>query len=213
MPGATKDGMPIVGEHSMFAGPKDNASRGGSLPSKPKDKVEEAFKTVDEIAAGKNAVSDPILKPKEQLYEENLQKVGLTLREARSIMEQMVTKGYYEEETKIGSLTAIIRTRVYEDMIRAQRALELYKPDFSSGVQELLNRYNTAASLVRYGDHHFTHPDPFTASDEEIETAFQPRLRLVTRLPHLVSIRLQQNVFEFDGKMMAVFGEGAPQDF
>jgi hypothetical protein len=76
-----------------------------------------------------------------------------------------------------------------------------------------LNRYNTAASLVRYGEHYFEHPDPLTATEEEMETAFAPRLRLLKRLPLYVSLKIQQFCFDFDQKMIAIFGEGAPQDF
>lgn len=212
MPGATKSGMPIIGEGTGFMGPKDNAPRGSSLPSKQEEAEASINKTVgilEEMSKDKEDEG----KSKEQLYEERLKSVGLTLREARSIMEQMLTSGFYPEDFKIGPLTITIRTRIYQDMIRVQQALEMEKPDFSTGVNELLNRYNAAASLVKYGEYKFEHPDPMTASDSEIEAAFDERLKFLKRIPGLAATKVQQYVFEFDQKMMAVFGDGAPQDF
>jgi hypothetical protein len=212
MPGATKDGMPVIGDTKMFSGPRDNAPRAANLPSKQKEKIEESLGIISEMAGDKADVPEKKLSPEES-YENNLKEFDLTLRDARSIMEQMVTKGHYSEEFKLGPITCVLRTRVYEDLIRTQRLLEAERLEYSSSVQEVLNRYNTAASLVRYGEIIFEHPDPQVASELEIEEAFETRLKYVRRLSQLVSVKLMQFSYEFDRKMMAVFGDGAPQDF
>lgn len=212
MPGATKDGMPVIGENKMFSGPKDNAPRAASLPGKQKDKVEESLDIIAELAGSKPPVDEKVLSKEEQ-YEKNLVEFGITLRDARHIMEQMVTKGFYEEDFKVGPITCTLRTRVYEDLIRTQRLLEIERPEYASAVQEMLNRYNTAASLVRYGEYTFDHPDAMVATEKDIEDAFEKRMHFVKRLPQLVSVKVMQFSYEFDRKMIAVFGEGAPQDF
>jgi hypothetical protein len=212
MPGATKDGMPVIGENKMFSGPKDNAPRAASLPGKQKDKVEESLDIIAELAGSKPPVDEKVLSKEEQ-YEKNLVEFGITLRDARHIMEQMVTKGFYEEDFKVGPITCTLRTRVYEDLIRTQRLLEIERPEYASAVQEMLNRYNTAASLVRYGEYTFDHPDAMVATEKDIEDAFDKRMHFVKRLPQLVSVKIMQFSYEFDRKMIAVFGEGAPQDF
>jgi hypothetical protein len=212
MPGATKDGMPVIGENKMFSGPKDNAPRAASLPGKQKDKVEESLDIIAELAGSKPPVDEKVLSKEEQ-YEKNLVEFGITLRDARHIMEQMVTKGFYEEDFKVGPITCTLRTRVYEDLIRTQRLLEIERPEYASAVQEMLNRYNTAASLVRYGEYTFDHPDAMVATEKDIEDAFDKRMHFVKRLPQLVSVKVMQFSYEFDRKMIAVFGEGAPQDF
>lgn len=212
MPGATKDGMPVIGENKMFSGPKDNAPRAASLPGKQKDKVEESLDIIAELAGSKPPVDEKVLSKEEQ-YEKNLIEFGITLRDARHIMEQMVTKGFYEEDFKVGPITCTLRTRVYEDLIRTQRLLEIERPEYASAVQEMLNRYNTAASLVRYGEYTFDHPDAMVATEKDIEDAFDKRMHFVKRLPQLVSVKVMQFSYEFDRKMIAVFGEGAPQDF
>lgn len=212
MPGATKSGMPLIGEGTGFMGPKDNAPRGTTLPSKQEETKEVVAKTVELLEEMiKNKEDEG--KSKEQLYEERLKAIGVTLKEARSIMEKMLTKGFYSEDFKIGPILVTVRTRIYQDMIRTQHALEMEKPDFSTGVNELLNRYNAAASLVKYGEYMFNHPDPMTATDDAIEEAFEERLKFLKRIPGLAATKIQQYVFEFDQKMMAVFGDGAPQDF
>lgn len=214
MPGATKDGMPIIGESKMFSGPRDNAPRAANLPSKQKEKIEESLNIISEMA-GTSAENEEAVKElsAEEKYEQNLRKHNLTLRDARSIMEQMLTKGFYADEYKLGPITCVLRTRVYQDLIRTQRMLEAEKMEYSSSVQEALNRYNTAASLVRYGEKVFEHPDPQDATETEMEEAFQARLRFVECLPQLATIRVMQYSYEFDQKMLAVFADGAPQDF
>jgi len=212
MPGATKDGMPVIGENKMFSGPKDNAPRAASLPGKQKDKVEESLDIISELAGAKPVVDEKVLSKEEQ-YEKNLVEFGITLRAARAIMEQMVTKGFYEEDFKVGPITCTLRTRVYEDLVRTQRLLEVERPEYASAVQEMLNRYNTAASLVRYGEYTFDHPDAMTATEKDLEEAFEKRMHFVKRLPTLISVKVMQFSYEFDRKMIAVFGEGAPQDF
>lgn len=208
MPGATKDGMPIIGAN--FVGPKDNAPRSSNLQSK---KIEESLEEIAKIAAPTDPDGEEKVLSQEEQYFKNLADRKIDIKEARHVMEQMVTKGYYEESFKIGPATLTLRTRVYEDMVRAQQRLDQERPEYATAVQELLNRYNTAASLVRYGDHYFDHPDPLTATEEELEKAFEPRLRLLKRLPLYVSLKMQQFCFDFDQKMIAIFGEGAPQDF
>jgi len=210
MPGATKDGMPVIGGN--FVGPKDNAPRMSDLQRK---KVEASLEEMAKIDPPVDGKSDEEAKElsKEEKYLKNLSDLGVELREARHIMEQMVTKGYYEESFKIGPATLTLRTRVYDDMMRAQRMLEVERPEYATAVQELLNRYNTAASLVRYGEHYFEHADVMTATEEEMDKAFEPRLRFMRRQPQYVALKMQQYCFDFDQKMIAIFGEGAPQDF
>jgi hypothetical protein len=208
MPGATKDGMPIIGAN--FVGPKDNAPRSSNLQSK---KIEESLEEISKIAAPTDPDGEEKVLSQEEQYLKNLADRKIEIKEARHVMEQMVTKGYYEESFKIGPATLTLRTRVYEDMMRSQRMLEVERPEYATAVQELLNRYNTAASLVRYGDHYFEHVDPMTASEEDMDKAFEPRLRFLRRQPQYVTLKMQQFCFDFDQKMIAIFGEGAPQDF
>lgn len=208
MPGATKDGMPIIGAN--FVGPKDNAPRTNDLQSK---KIEASLEEISKIAAPTDPDGEEKVLSQEEQYLKNLADRKIEIKEARHVMEQMVTKGYYEESFKIGPATLTLRTRVYEDMMRSQRMLEVERPEYATAVQELLNRYNTAASLVRYGDHYFEHVDPMTASEEDMDKAFEPRLRFLRRQPQYVTLKMQQFCFDFDQKMIAIFGEGAPQDF
>jgi hypothetical protein len=209
MPGATKDGMPVIGGN--FVGPKDNAPRVvGDLQSK---KIEASLEEIAKINPPASSEEEEKELSKEEKYLKTLADHNIELKEARHVMEQMVTKGYYEESYKIGPATLTLRTRVYDDMMRSQRMLEVERPEYATAVQELLNRYNTAASLVRYGEHYFEHADPMTASEEDMDKAFEPRLRFIRRQPHYVTLKMQQFCYDFDQKMIAIFGEGAPQDF
>lgn len=147
---------------------------------------------------------------KEALYLEGLEEVGLDLKSARAIMEKILVNDYYEEAFRIGPLPVKLRTRTYSDTLRAQQHLEVENPTYNMSVQDLVARYNVAASLSKYGDNVFEFP---TDSDQKTEAAFRQRLQFVMGRPAIVMAKLMELVYRFDLKMGAVFAEGAPQDF
>jgi hypothetical protein len=171
-------------------------------------KIEESLKEMNPDGEGKE-------KTVEELYLEGLEKVDMTLEKARVIQEAMFVNHYYEEEVRLaGTHYVVLRTRVYADSVRANRRLEADRVEYVASIQDIVNRYNTAASLVRYGDKVFNVPKPLDdVQDQVIEDSFTERLNFVTKLPSQVCVRLMQKVFEFDARVSAVFSDGAPLDF
>lgn len=161
-----------------------------SLPSKSEEIIPETLN---------------VTKSRSLSFEEGLKRVDLEKSEARLIMDTLLANGYYEESIKLGKITVKIRTRSYQDTLRAQRMLEVEQPQYPLSVNELLARYNVAASIVAYGSTVFVKEDP--------EDAFQERMDFLMKLPGVVFQRLHEMVFKFDQKISAVFAEGAPEDF
>lgn len=151
----------------------------------------------------------------EERYIKGLEDAGLTVAQARVIMEAMFVQGYYEEEVYLGAGTyATFRSRQYYDTIRSNRKLEADRVELVTSIHNVVNSYNTAASLVKYAGKDFKVPKPQDAVDHQvIEDSFTARLDFLERLPVQISVKLMQKVFEFDKKLMAVFADGAPQDF
>jgi hypothetical protein len=188
-----------------------------SVPSSPN--MPDVEKELSELEAEiqKEQEKSPKILTSEELHEqylEGLDQVGLDLVGARAIMESVLIKGFYEESFRIGPLTAKLRTRSYADTLRAQRYLETESPTYHANVNDLVARYNVAASLAQWGDNIFAHPEDNPDHDDAlIESEFNKRLRFVLGRPAIVTAKLMELVYKFDLKVAAVFAEGAPQDF
>lgn len=202
----TKPQAPLIGEN--FSGPRDNAPR-KSLQRKDDSETAakiEAAGSEDEPLSGKD---------KAQAYRDALEKAGITVIKAREILDAVVFKDCYQEDLALlgKRLKVGIRTRVYDDMQRIMKALESEAPAFPVHTDDLVARYNVAASLAYYQDTRFEFPDPQTATFNEVEEAFNLRMKFLIGLPTPVISRLITAVNEFDSIITAVFAEGAPEDF
>jgi hypothetical protein len=173
-------------------------------------KIEE---TLSIIAGKENSTEKELTE--EEAYAKGLEENGLTTDKARMIMESMFVNGYYEEEIYVGANTYVtLRSRQYFDTIRANRKLEADRVEYVTSINNVVNSYNTAASLVKYGAKDFKVPKPLDDVDHQvIEDNFTKRLDFLERLPTQITIKLMQKVFEFDKKLMSVFSDGAPRDF
>jgi hypothetical protein len=205
-----KTGMPQIGDDN-FKGPKENTLR--SKPSPEQEaKIEQTLREMDE-ASGKSA-AEKIERPKSREdiareYEEGLSEVGLTLEEARGIIENIVVNGFYEDSTRIGPLTFRYRTRNHTDTLRTYREVESSGIAMPEAMQEFINRHNAAGSLVSWGDRKFEHPE----RAEDREEAFKERFDFLSSISDVVSIKMMQIIHDFDKKIAAVMADGSPQDF
>ena len=206
---------PLIGS---FSGPPGNVPR--TVPSLPRKEVEEdvpsasgtgdasVVEAVGKTSAGKSP------KEKAEEYVAGLARVGLSETDARAILEKVLVNRVYMETLAIGPVQVVLRTRNYRDVTRALQYLEVEKPTYSMAINDLIARYNMAASLVRFGSDTFKHPRKEEgATDEEMEDAFHDRLSYIMEMPIVSMNRLMQLVHDFDEKIAAVFAEGAPEDF
>lgn len=190
--------MPRIGEEG-FIGTTAKAA-----------KIEETLSVI----AGTDKEPKKVLT-EEEAYAKGLEDAGLTVDKARIIMEAMFVNGYYEEEVYLGANTYVtLRSRQYFDSIRANRKLETDRVEYVASINNVVNSYNAAASMVKYGNKDFRVPKPMDDVDHVlIEECFTKRLDFLEKLPMQISIKLMQKVFEFDQRLMAVFSDGAPKDF
>ena len=216
-----KSTTPIPGQ---FLGPTgDNAPRqprkekvkevpitNSTAPADLKKQLETLASELDSQESTEESAKLLTAEEREAIYVAGLEEVGLDLVGARDIMEKILVNDYYEEAYRIGPLPVKLRTRTYSDTLRAQQHLEVENPTYNMSVQDLVARYNVAASLSQYGDNIFEFPG---GVELQTETAFKARLEFVMGRPAIVMAKLMELVYRFDIKMGAVFAEGAPQDF
>lgn len=203
------DSAPLIGQFGK--GPAQNAPRVARKETPP-----EVEKTDDEkIKESMDVIADEIVaKPKTpeetaESYEEGLSKVGLTLGQAREIMERVLTDNYYEKQFFIGSLPVTLRTRTYHDTVRLHRFLTSESPTYQASIQDLIARHNLAAALARFGDNVFEFPEDAKKAEE----AFDTRHKFVESRNEFVVTKLMKLSYEFDTLLAKVFADGAPQDF
>ncbi len=209
MPNNPTQGAPLIGQ---FKGPQQNAARGAPKPAP--EKSEEDKKLAETMEVIDKEILDPMLKEGTpegvaETYEGGLASVGLTLADARRIMEEILVKNCYQETVYIQSLPVTFRTRSYHDTVRLHRFMTAENPAYQASIQDIIARHNLAASLTKYGDKEFEFPE----EEKAAETAFDVRMLFIETRNALVVGRLMKLVYDFDSKMAKIFADGAPQDF
>jgi len=201
---------PMIGQ---FSGPQSNAPRVALRRKDPEEEPESV-----EVSEEEETSEDSSARPKspesvEKEFLEGLEEVGLDIISARTLMDEVLVHGYYTEEHKLRGQPLVIRSRNYRDTLRTQQYLEAENPTYATSMDEIVLRYNAAASLVQLGDKKFDHPEDHGATRAEIESAFDERLEYLYTLPTILVGKLSTIVYNMDVKLQAVFAEGAPEDF
>lgn len=156
--------------------------------------------------------TEEALKPKLD-YEAQLKQHGISTEEAANIVDAVLFHGYYSETIKISSrISVVLRTRQARDTTRTLDYLEVARPMYDSNYNEVVSKYALAGALERLGDDRFSFPGRESKSDD-IEEAFQQRLRYVEDLPDPVLRLLYLKMQKFDERVRIVLQEGAIENF
>jgi hypothetical protein len=195
---------PTIGD---FRGSEQNKPRTAPPPQEPAENKAAPVKEEEEAIPPE---MEPLLKESDFLtpaerYRDRLKRLNIDLKEAETIYDGVLTKGYYEEYARIrGNNRAAFRTRMYEDHLRLQTVLEMQKPQLAISQDELVTRYNLAASLYEWNGQALKH---------DTEDDFDAIMKLVRKLPGPLFSVLSRELSKFDAKVMAVFEEGADENF
>jgi hypothetical protein len=93
---------------------------------------------------------------------------------------------------------------MYDDHLRLQTTLEMQKPQLAISQDELITRYNLAASLYEWAGEKLKHDN-----DEDFDNI----MKLLKKMPSPLFSVLSRELSKFDTKVMAVFAEGADENF
>jgi hypothetical protein len=147
---------------------------------------------------------EDFLTPAEQ-YRKNLEKHKISLEDATTIYDGVLTKGYYEEYVRLkGNHRAVFRSRKYEDHLRLQTLLEMQKPQLAISQDEIISRMNLASSLYEWEGEVLKH---------ETDDDFDAVMKIIMKLPAPIFSVLVRELSKFDEKIFAVFSEGAEENF
>jgi len=157
-------------------------------PEVAAEQIEQAIKQVEEAP--------------QKTYQERLREHGITVEEAREIVDTIMTTGVYEKTYALTSkINVTFRSRDLGDQERTQNTLEEEQPQFMGTVNMIMAKHNLAASLVALANTRF-------AEDE-----FDKALAYVRKLPHVLFNVLAVKLSAFDELVLTVMDEGAIENF
>lgn len=146
-------------------------------------------------------------------YKAYLKELEIDEGEAARIVDELLSKGYYQESFEISKkLSVMFRTREQRDTVRLQMAVQVQRPLYTDAMDELMTRYNMAASLAAYGRETFKFPAE-KSTDDDASKGFDERLAFVERLSTPIFSRLSVALARFDRKISAVMREGVAENF
>jgi hypothetical protein len=181
----------------------------GNLRSKPGNEPRinpEPVKAEESIVEEKETKveNETKLTPAEQ-YRERLKASEIPFEEAAQIYDDVMSKGYHESIVRLGKTgRAVFHTRGYDDHIRLQDQLEKVAPKFSMVTDDIINRFNLAASLCEWHGKIIPHND---------EKDFEAALALVRKLPGPAYALLVNELSKLDARVMVIFSDGATENF
>jgi len=184
---------PMIGEFKSKPGntPRVTAPPAAPPSETPVPDAPAAAEPVEELSAAER-------------YRKRLADAKISLPKAHAVYDAVLDKGYYEEYVRIRTRRAVIRTRNYEDQLRIQTALENYQPRTAMGHDEIVSRYNLAASLYEWDGKVLKH---------DTDADFDAILLLIRKMPQPLVALLYDALAKFDHQVMIIFSEGATDSF
>lgn len=225
---------PRIGD---FTRPTDPRSKGRSATGTSKStEAQETKETETKAADAKEEVDEKFMRPESDAekdaqerislfqemqdalapvtdYKKYLKEQKIEEEEAAEIVDNLLMKGFHEERFDLSKRRAVtFRTRSQQDIIRLQTAMQVQRPLYQDTMNELIIRYNMAASIASFGDKVFEFP-PENASVADADKLFDTRLDYVEKLPAAVFAKLSIKLAKFDQKIAAVMREGVAENF
>lgn len=146
-------------------------------------------------------------------YEDALKKLGIDRDEAATIVDALLSQGYWSKEVQITPKRKVkFRTRVYADMQRFYSYIEMIQPKNASYYNEILYKYQLAGSLEAFGGITFAFPTA-KSTPAEADELFQKRRDYIETLAEPTVRLLYIHLAKFDEIVRTVTEEGAVENF
>ena len=177
----------------------------GNLRSKPGNEPREPTKLETKAPETPIPEEREVTKTPAEEYRDRLKASDISLEDATQIFDDVMDKGYHEVSVKLGRFgRAVFHTRQYSDHTRLQETIERLSPKFAMITDDIINRFNLAASLVEWRGKKIPHQD---------EKDFEAAMDLVMHMPGPAYALLVNELAKIDAKVMVVFSNGAAEAF
>lgn len=146
-------------------------------------------------------------------YKDYLKQHEISEDKAACIVDDILTQNFYEEEFKLSKRSSVrFRTRTQKDIRRLSMTLQIERPLYENAMNELVARYNLAASLSMFNGKVFSFPKT-GADDKAFEDSFDERLKVVESMPSPIFALLCTKLAKFDVMVQIVMREGCVENF
>lgn len=148
-------------------------------------------------------------------WREGLRKADITEAQAETILDSMLSKGYWEREYKLfhGKVTLKLRTRDAQNLNRIMSTIDRMRVPAPSLIEEHISMLNLAGSIVQLRSVTLPHPDIAKASVDEIEEAFEKRQEFTRRISGPLMPAIRVALVHFDKVVAAALADGADEGF
>ena len=197
-----------------------NIRRPGQYPTPTTSTDDLARASLEEVEAPSEPAAPPsseeasAKKSPMERWRDAIEAADLTEEEADKILDAVLATGHYDKTHKLfrGRMTVVLRSRDAASLQRVSDALDSIRTNDVRVHTQMMNRYNLAASLVRYQDKVFKHP-PANGDITDREKSFADRLAFIDTIPASVLVQLYSLLSKFDNAVFAAMSEGAELGF
>jgi hypothetical protein len=135
------------------------------------------------------------------LWRQECALIDLSMTEAASILDSVMSRGFYEESYKIAGKVFKIRTRTTVDGDRLIEMLRELRPDNNAVLTHLIARINLASSLSCFGDKAYAHTYPSDDNRAVLDAEWKERWNATSAFPQPIFLALTQTLQAFDEKV------------
>lgn len=214
-PGSSPERQPPKMEHLMKEPPKKELDDEAALAALDKQPEEtDADREVKTRLSIYEDISQSLVPVKD--YAKFLKDHDISEDKAEEIVDNILMRGFHEETYPLTKKSAVVlRTRAHRDTLRLHQALQIRQPVYQDVANEIVIRYNMAASLAAItgpAEKRFEFAGDET-TDEAAIKLFDERMRYIERMPGALFAKLSMKLSQFDRMVMAVMREGVTENF
>ena len=187
----------------------DNLLKGQDQPvAEPEPKTEEEVYTdaADDLA-------EELFATPSEMWRQECELAGLSMRDAARILDEVMTKGFYEESYRVAGRVFKLRTRTTVDGDRLIEMLRELRPDNNAVLTHLIARINLASSLSTFGPEVFPHTYPTDENRALLDAEWKARWNYTSSLPQPIFLAVTQTLQNFDEKVALACDARALENF
>jgi len=147
-------------------------------------------------------------------YEDRVKAFELSMDEAMSIVDILVTKGEYQEVVNLSrTMSVVIGTRSTRFNSYLSKVIDSESPRKTGRLNQLMTEYQLAGSLVSFGKEELPSLYDQNMTEDEWVEVVDARVGFIKQLQGPIFLTLCNKLARFDSKMMIVFSEGYDENF
>jgi hypothetical protein len=187
----------------------DNLLKGqGIAEESTPPQTEEEIQTEEALGLAEEMYATP-----SEMWRQECELHDLSMSEAAKILDEVMSKGFYEESYRVAGRVFKLRTRTTVDGDRLIEMLRELRPDNNAVLTHLVARINLASSLSVFGKEVFPHTYPSDDNRATLDSEWKSRWSYTSSLPQPIFLAVTQTLQNFDEKVALACDARALENF